>query len=166
MTPKILIFCLTSRNLPSSEISAGKALVLDLENIIKDDLPLFTTICLSLAKSFSWSTISCNTLASSESLVWNLSSYVSGLCLPISSIRSVSRLTLAAIERSSTNLSSSASGSLDFLLSKGQIGLVMLGLRAAPLKIIIKRITPKNRINCHGQTPCSLIHYSCLDIMY
>ena len=56
-------------------------------------------------------------------------------------IRSALRLTMAAMERSSTNFIFNASGSLYFLLEKGQIG--MLGLRNAPLKITMKRNTPK-----------------------
>ena len=133
--PRIFIFCFTSKNSLSTLISAGKDLVLDLLNFIITDLSEFIIICRSEEKIFKLLMIFCNIFTSSESLVSNLSSKVKGLGLPISPTRSVSRLTLAATERSSMNFTLMATGSLVFFEKRGHDGLGMTGLRAALLKI-------------------------------
>ena len=58
---------------------------------------------------------------------------------------------MAAIDRSSTNLSVIAEGSFFILEKKGREGLGIVGRRAAPLKMIMKRITPKT-VPC-GEEP-------------
>ena len=143
MTPKIFNLLLTSKNPSSSLISAGKSLVLDFENFITADFLKFIFICLVLLKISRLSTSSWRILESSDSLVSNLSEKFRGFILPLSSTRSLSRLTFAAIERSSTNFIVSDGGSFLPFEKMGQEGLGMFGLRQAPLKMMMNKITPK-----------------------
>ena len=112
-----------------------------MENLITLDFLTLIAIYLSSEKLLSSSMILCIILDSSEIVVPNLS-YETRSCLT-GSTRSLFRLILIATERSSMNFNLIAGGSLFILGSKGQLGRGVDGLSAAPLKKIMKRITPR-----------------------